>query len=321
MNPISAKWHATLPIFFLFFCIRLSAQPIINDGETLEYDYSQTELIVFYGEEGHVYLGPVFEQAAPGMGALVYEMILLYVAQFQDIIIPPTNPTHVIDLLMKDRSDTRRIGQRLYLGDAWLSDGKSIAFLKPEDYRHLAGLLHERYKGAGSDVYRPELLADMQRPTEDELPEDWLPGPDSVAKAIARMRPSDFEYDGYDPGALIRRKAGQTPDSLKEKYTEFGEDAVPAKRADGDAPSKTQQSTSAPHPNESGKVKNNSPEPPVATPQQNMPHRQVPSDGTPLAGEKETKGEPNQRVPFVALAGLATLLSAWILFHNKKREI
>lgn len=198
--------RALMPLLVMLSCWHGSAyaQPPVDTEEVPGYDYSQTHKIILYGDEGHVYLAHPFDYPAPSYGALVYEMILLYVREFREIIIPPVEPTHVIDLLMADRYGRERIGQRLYMGDAWLSDGKAVAFMKPEDYRRLTGLLHDRYTAGEPSGAR--LVQSLRRPTEDELPENWLPEEASIEKAVSRMV-SDYEYEGYDPGAVIRRRA------------------------------------------------------------------------------------------------------------------
>jgi hypothetical protein len=323
MKSVHTKTHVSLPIFLLLWCARLFAQPSLDGEKIPTFDYSQTELIIFYGEEGHVYLGPVFG-GAPGMGALVYEMILLYVPHFQEIIIPPINPTHVMDLTMRDRNGWRRIGQRLYVGNAWLSDGKNIAFMKVEDYQRLAGLLRDRYAAAGGDVYGPEHLADMRLPTKDELPDDWLPDAESVGKAIDRMAPSDFEYEGYDPGAAIRRRAsqeaGQEAESRHENHADeakLHEKVDLKRRAMNDAPSTAQHSAFEQVPAELKLGRDDSSAPPVAIPQEKVPHRQVLQEHATLSEEKLATGDRNSRSLLLFAGGFAVLLS--VVFLAGKR--
>lgn len=161
------------------------AQSIIHTESVPDYDYSQTHHIIFYGDGDYVVLANPFEHPAPVMGALVFEIILMYASQLQLMDAPPSPPTHTIDLLMLDRFGEKRIGQRLYLGDAWLSDGKSIAYLSDEDHQRLMSLLLDRYRG--TELSSSEKIAHFRRPRKDELPDSWLPQQESVVEAARKM--------------------------------------------------------------------------------------------------------------------------------------
>lgn len=201
----NSSLHRLILSLVLVFCASTQASLLSFDPEKIpDYDYSQTDWIIFYGKNDYVILGNPFQNAAPNMGVLVYEIILLYAPQMQAFEGLPEEPTHIMDLTMKDVYEKRRLGQRLFVGDPWISDGKSLALMKPEDYQLLANLLRRRYQRAESyDVKRLEYL---RRPKKSELPDDWLPEKPSVKVAIENMEVSDYERYGYDPGAAIRRR-------------------------------------------------------------------------------------------------------------------
>lgn len=205
------KLSLLLKIILIFWCGRLLAQPDLklDIEQQPAYDYSKTVHMYLYAGEEYVILGDPIEGQAPGMGALVYELILLYVPQFQQITIPPPEePSYVLDLLIRNHLDPGNwlVGQRLIIGDAWLSDGKQIAFMKPEDYQHLKKLLDRRL-GAVKGRYKHK-DENLRYAIGDEIPKGWSPGPGSVDKAIQDMTPSNFEFKGYDPGLAIRSRAG-----------------------------------------------------------------------------------------------------------------
>ncbi len=183
--------------------------PGVDVAEIPDYDYSQTHRMILYGPDGYALLGNPFD-STPNMGVLVYEIILLYVPRFQPFPGLPEPPTHVMDLVMKDKFDKDRLGQRLFIGNAWLSDGKSLALMKPADYELLIDFLHKRYDNATR--YDPQRLENARRPRQDELPDDWQPEKSSVQTAINRKEISDYARYGYDPGAQLRRKGNRVPD-------------------------------------------------------------------------------------------------------------
>lgn len=208
------KVRGTLLFLAFLLCISngASARPSLAEAEVPDYDYTQTQLIVLYGEGVHVFLAPPFDFPAPAIGALVYEILLRYVAQFQEILIPLEEPAYVMDLIMEDRFGKRRIGQRLYLGDDWLSDGKGIAYLKPDDYRRLTGILDKRY--SSSEHYSSELLVGWRRPKVGELPDVWLPESVSVQEAVNRMTSSE-QHSHKEPEGQLPQNS-QNENSLPE---------------------------------------------------------------------------------------------------------
>lgn len=207
-KPVINRYRYFLPWLLLWSCLfapfSLAKLPTITPGEVPDYDYTQTQMMVLHGPDGYVFLANPFEHPAPNMGALVYEMILLYVPHLQPFMMPPEEPTHVLDLIMKDQNNIDRLGQRLYIGNPWLSDGKSIALMTAADYQKLAHYLDKRYVNA--TTYDAERYGQSRRPTPDELPQDWLAEPDSIRQAIQRLPVSDYEGYGYDPGARIRQR-------------------------------------------------------------------------------------------------------------------
>ncbi len=192
-----------------------AAPPPIRDTKIPDYDYSQTRSIVLYGEDDYVYLSNPFEHAAPSMGARVYEIVLLYIPHLQPLGIPPDQPIHVLDLMMKDSVGRWRLGQRLYVGNSWLSDGKSVALMKPAEYQLLNELLTTRYQvGTRYEIDDTKILKRIKKSLR---PDDWLTQDKSVHEAVRRMSTSDYEREGYDPGAKIRRKWGNSPDIVDEQ--------------------------------------------------------------------------------------------------------
>lgn len=192
-----------LMIFMVCFSVNASPPPI-RGTQTPDYDYSQTRSIILYGEDDYVYLSNPFEHAAPSMGALVYEIVLLYVPHLQPLAMPPDQPTHVVDLMMKDSIGQWRLGQRLYVGNPWIADGKSVALMKPVDYQLLNELLTKRYKfGTRYEIDQTKTLKRVQK---NLRPDDWLAQDQSAQEAIRRMPASDYQREGYDPGAQVRRR-------------------------------------------------------------------------------------------------------------------
>lgn len=195
--------YKLMVLWVVIFCSNAgAAAPTLDTTDVPEYDYSQTDLIIFYGQNDYVALANPFQYPAPVMGALVYEIILLYATQLQIYPGLPEEPTHVIDLLMNDINGTSRLGQRVFVGDPWLSDGKSLALMKPEDYELLVKFLRERYEA--SEKYDVSRLKNLRRPKQSELPDNWQPEKPSLQTAIDHME-SDYERSAYDPGAEIRR--------------------------------------------------------------------------------------------------------------------
>ena len=203
-------------LFLFMLCSFANASPPPIQGTRIpDYDYSQTRLMILYGEEDYVYLSNPFEHAAPSMGALVYEIVLLYVPNLQPLAMPPEEPTHVLDLMMKDSVGRWRLGQRLYVGNLWLSDGKSVALMTPADYQLLIELLTKRYDHGTRYEIDPTKM--LKRTKKSLRPDDWLAQDISTQEAIRRMPASDYQREGYDPGAKIRRKWGDNPDSVDEQ--------------------------------------------------------------------------------------------------------
>lgn len=206
--------YKLIVLWVVVFCSSAGiAAPTLDTTDVPEYDYSQIDLIIFYGQNDYVALANPFQYPAPVMGALVYEVVLLYATQLQTYPGLPEEPTHVIDLLMNDINGTRRLGQRLFIGDPWLSDGKSLVLMKPEDYELLVNFLRERYDV--SEKYDVSRLKNLRRPKKSELPDNWQPEKPSLQTAIDRMA-SDYERSAYDPGAEIRRMGIE---NLKEADT------------------------------------------------------------------------------------------------------
>lgn len=161
-----------------------AAPPPIREAIIPDYDYSQTRSIVLYGEGDYVYLSNPFEHAAPSMGARVYEILLPYVPHLQALAIP-NKPTHVLDLMMKDSMGRWRLGQRLYIGNAWIADGKSFALMEPADYQLLSELLTKRYKlGTRYEIDQAKTVKRVQK---NLRPDDWLAQDLSAHEAIRRM--------------------------------------------------------------------------------------------------------------------------------------
>lgn len=192
-----------------------AAPPLIREAIIPDYDYSQTRSIVLYGEDDYVYLSNPFEHAAPSMGALVYEILLLYVPNLQTLSMPSDQPTHVLDLMMKDSIGRWRLGQRLYVGNSWLSDGKSVALMMPADHQLLTELLTRRYEHGTRYEIDPTKM--LKRIKKSLRPDDWLAQDISAREAILRMPASDYQRGGYDPGVKIRRKWGNNPDIVDEQ--------------------------------------------------------------------------------------------------------
>ncbi|MGM8229079.1 hypothetical protein ACSV5M_21025 [Cellvibrio sp. ARAG 10.3] len=173
-------------LVILMVCSSANASPSpIRETNIPDYDYSQTRSIVLYGEDDYVYLSNPFEHAAPSMGARVYEIVLLYIPHLQPLAMPPDQPTHVLDLMMKDSVGRWRLGQRLYLGNPWLSDGKSIALMKPAEYQQLNELLTKRYQ-VGTR-YEIDHTKTLKRIKKSLRPDDWLTQDKSVYEAVRRM--------------------------------------------------------------------------------------------------------------------------------------
>lgn len=220
MRRINAKQHKLASFLILLFIIvsfisvSTSASPPPVEGMDIpDYDYTHTYRMILYGQGDYVLLGNPFENPAPSMGNLVYEMILLYAAQLQPLAMP-SDPTHVLDLMIKDRHNQTRLGQRLFIGDPWLSDGKSVALMKPADYQVLTEMLNKRYDTASRyDIGRIKKVA---WPEADSLPEGWLAEHASVREAIQRLPVSDYERTGYDPGAQVRRRINHLPRETSE---------------------------------------------------------------------------------------------------------
>ncbi len=215
---------ATLFLLVFMVCSFANASPLPIQGTKIpEYDYTQTRLMILYGEDDYVYLGSPFEHPVSNMGARVYEIVLLYVPHLQPIVMPPDQPTHVVDLMMKDNIGRWRVGQRLYVGNPWLSDGNSVALMMPADYQLLAELLTRRYEhGTRYDIDQAKTL---KRVKKSLRPDDWLAQDMSVREAILRM---PYQRKGYDPGAQVRRRWDDKPDSI-------GEQAVPDSDASASA--------------------------------------------------------------------------------------
>jgi hypothetical protein len=217
----TSVYQLILSLVFVF-CASTKASLLSFDPEEIpEYDYSQTDWIILYGKNDYVVLGNPFQNPAPSMGVLVYEMILLYVPHMQAFQGLPEEPTHIMDLTMKDIYEKRRLGQRLFVGDPWISDGKSLTLMKPEDYQVLTDFLRKRYEGAES--YDVKLLENLRRPKKSELPDDWQPEKPSVKVAIERMEVSDYERYGYDPGAAIRRQWNNDENEISTETVTDGE--------------------------------------------------------------------------------------------------
>lgn len=206
---------AILLLIFIVFSFANASPPPIQGTKIPDYDYSQTRLMILYGEDDYVYLSNPFEHAAPSMGALVYEILLLYVPNLQPLGMPSDQPTHVLDLMMKDSSGRWRLGQRLYVGNPWLSDGKSVALMMPADYQLLNELLTKRYEHGTR--YEIDPAKTLKRTKKSLRPDDWLAQDMSAQEAIRRMPTSDYEREGYDPGAKIRRKWDDNQDSVGEQ--------------------------------------------------------------------------------------------------------
>lgn len=116
---------------------------------------------------------------------------------------------------MKDSIGRWRLGQRLYVGNPWLSDGKSVALMMPADYQLLNELLTKRYKYGTRYAIDPTKM--LERFKKSLRPNDWLAQDISAQEAIRRMPASDYQREGYDPGATIRRRWGNNPDSVDEQ--------------------------------------------------------------------------------------------------------
>lgn len=176
-------------LFLMIFMVCSStnaAPPSIRETNIPDYDYSQTRSIVLYGEDDYVYLSNPFEHAASGMGARVYEIVLLYIPHLKLQAMPPDQPTHVMDLMMKDSTGRWRLGQRLYVGNASIGDGKSLALMKPADYQLLSKLLIKRYTfGTRYDLDQTKTLKRVQKGLR---PDDWLAQDQSVHEAVRHMQ-------------------------------------------------------------------------------------------------------------------------------------
>lgn len=193
------------------------AKPTVDTEFVPDYDYTQTRYIVFYGNDDYVVLANPFEFPAPVVGALVYQIILKYAPKLEALEAPPSQPTHTLDLIMLNQHGKWRIGQRLYLGDAWLFDGKSIAYLDDEDYQQLVSLLRQRY--TGQERHSSHKLANLRRPQSAELPDGWLPQPQSVAEAASRM--------GIEDDSTQAEPEGNTPTTNSRAIEDEGP-AAPA---------------------------------------------------------------------------------------------
>jgi hypothetical protein len=174
-------------ILLLSLSTRTSAIPFFDVLNAPEFDYTRTDLLYFYGDHDFVILGNPFDNPRQ-MGGAVYEIILQYVPRFQEIGSTPLEPAHVLDLTIRDDYGRRRIGQRLFLGESWLSDGKHMANKQPEDYARLTALLHRRYQVA--DRYETSRIT-LRSPQSHELPHDWMPGAVSAVAAAKRMASPD----------------------------------------------------------------------------------------------------------------------------------
>ena len=219
-------------LFLIIFMVCFSANaapPPIQETIIPDYDYSQTRSIVLYGEDDYVYLSNPFEHAAPSMGALVYEIVLLYIPRLQPLAIPPDKPTHILDLMMKDSMGRWCLGQRLYVGNAWIADGKSVALMKPADYQLLSELLTKRYKFGTR--YEIDQAKTMKRVQKSLRPDDWLAQDQSAQEAIRRMPASDYQREGYDPGAQVRRRWNGNPESIAEQALPDSNSPVSASEA------------------------------------------------------------------------------------------
>src|SRR5690606_24887943 len=146
------KWAGAgnygITVFLLLFsiCVKLMASPpALRNDDVPPYDYSQTRLMVLYGEGDYVLLGNPFENPGSSMGTRVYEIILLYASQLQPFTLPVDPLVHVVDRMMLDRYGEWRVGLRLYLWDPWLCVGKALSLTKPGDYQALKCMLDKHF--------------------------------------------------------------------------------------------------------------------------------------------------------------------------------
>jgi|GEM_PF-5167141 len=239
---------ALLVIFLAFLDSAAWAKPTVDTEFVPDYDYTQTRYIVFYGDDDYVVLANPFDFPTPVVGALVYKIILKYAPKLEALEAPPSQPTHTLDLIMLNRYEEWRIGQRLYLGDAWLFDGKSIALLTDEDHQQLISLLRQRY--TGQERHSSQRLANLRRPQSAELPDSWLPQPKSVAEARSRMGLRGSPGTEEDPvpteAEESRSATGSRLHEYEEPNTEGGSTSsgftdtstlkVPEARADKNTP-------------------------------------------------------------------------------------
>ncbi|WP_347331662.1 hypothetical protein [Marinimicrobium locisalis] len=296
-----------LLLFFLtVFCGNASARPAIDTTEVPEYDYTQTHYIIFYGEGDYVVLANPFEFPAPVMGALVYEVILRYASQLQPIEAPLSDPTHVLDLIMMDDYGERRIGQRLYLGDTWLSDGKRIAHLSSEDYQWLTGLLNERY--AHTKHNSSEQLSHLRRPNEDELPDSWLGEFESITTAADRM---GLNRQHFGKSSSDQISPSPAPDST---LSESGSERTETNRQKTNPGAQSASSTP-------GEAHTNA-EPPnvtsITTRTHNIAQKSAPASGEgSTLSEAHPENDQESRWPLLASLMLAGIALMWVLKRKR----
>jgi hypothetical protein len=185
----------------VLLCDDIFAMREISGSYTPQYDYTQTKLIILYDQNGdYVLLANPFE-FPNSMGGLVYEVILHYAPQFQRVSSLPEAPSYILDLTMRDKYDKERIGQRLYLGETWLSDGEYLSVMVPEDYQRISQVLNARY--LNSEHYAAKELGRLRRPKLSELPDGWLEQRVSLEESIKRFEPSGYHFADEAPTDLV----------------------------------------------------------------------------------------------------------------------
>lgn len=104
------------------------------------YDYSTTEIILLYspGEDGGRMLSPPFSEFANDYGPRFNNLVLLYVKQFEDLIVPLGEPLFMADFLGSNNY------KRFYFGPYWVSDGEKFAFMNESDFNQLKDIWTSR---------------------------------------------------------------------------------------------------------------------------------------------------------------------------------
>lgn len=104
------------------------------------YDYSRTEIILLYspGEDGGRMLAPPFSEFANDYGPRFNNIVLSYVKQFEDLIIPLGDPLFMADFLGSNNY------KRFYFGPYWVSDGEKFAFMNESDFNQLKDIWTSR---------------------------------------------------------------------------------------------------------------------------------------------------------------------------------